>query len=123
MLEKVMLDKLKKVMCSVGGFSLEDYPAESVLLAASPIIKTPMTNPYRIVLRLVDIQFVIHQEIWQDCYTQPDGTLVVGMKHGDYYDGHYYALNEFSQAYFKWCKMCMHDAEQHAVAIYREMDK
>lgn len=70
---------LARVLCGMRGESLAQLPTNGVILAASPIMRQPMSNPYRVVLRAIPkqmgMEFVVHDQIWLDRFVLPDGTL------------------------------------------------
>ena len=112
---------LARGICGMNGEPIWPLKGNGVILAAGPVTYQPGTNPYRIVLRALPkvlagedvMEFVVHSQIWQDRFKQPDGTLnpkvdgfeVMSFDRGDYF--YPFApdknpVDEFILAYERW---------------------
>jgi len=108
-----MLEQLKTVLCDVNGQTLTD----NCILAASPLHRQPDTNPYRIVLRLWNGQFVIHMQFWLATTDEP---LSPDMDNSGFTKGDYFPLHRFAEAMEKWCERCQKQVK-FAPSIYRNI--
>lgn len=105
-----MLDQLKNVLCDINGQPLTD----NCILAASPLHKQPDTNPYRIVLRIWNGQFVVHNQFWLAA------VLDLKMDVNSFANGDYFPLHRFAEAMGRWCERCQKQV-QFAPSIYRNI--
>jgi hypothetical protein len=105
---------LNKVTATINNTSLSDDPS---IIAAGPITKQPATNRYRIVLRHIDGQFVVHDQIW-------NSNGAYSFSHGEYFkaisDDPLYPFDSFIQAITAWTKRVTQDL-QHIPSINREV--
>lgn len=98
----------------IDNLRFSDYGR--VILAASPIMKTPATAWYRVVLTLIKegskVEFTVHNEIW------PSKPLGIG----DYDQGDYFPADKFAEAYKRWCDRCLREHPDHVQSMYREIE-
>ena len=103
MLDPTVKRKLGQVVCHFDGEVYGNTDDNHGIMAVGMIVKGKGCYPSRIVLRLFDGKYAVHEQVWREQYTLPDDTLQIRPDvPSDFIQGDYFELAEIDEAMEKF---------------------
>ena len=97
------------------------------ILACTPVVKQPMTNPYRVVLVVIQDggddqhKFVVWNEVWQGGCTLDKQGWLKPLGRSSYHQGDYFRLNSLHAALQRFAER-VEGFARHSESIYRDLN-
>jgi len=99
--------------------ALTSFDGKRNLLAAGPLVKQPITKPYRVILADLGDEFVVHNEILQD----DNSDLTKPISCGSFYEqGDYFTADQLGEAYQRFGERIIKNAK-YANSAYRLLNQ